>query len=77
MTILVVGASGFLGGEVCRQAVAAGERVVGTYHSGAVGVPGVEAYRLDVTDRAAVRELVTRVRPTAVVGTPTGTGTGR
>jgi dTDP-4-dehydrorhamnose reductase len=70
VTILVVGASGFLGGEVCRQAVAAGERVVGTYHSGAVGVPGVEAYRLDVTDRAAVRELVTRVRPTAVVGTP-------
>ncbi|MEU6078741.1 sugar nucleotide-binding protein [Micromonospora sp. NPDC047074] len=70
MTLLVVGASGHLGGEVCRQAVAAGERVAGTYHSGGIGVPGVEAYRLDVTDRAAVRDLVARVRPDAVVATP-------
>ncbi|MET7752739.1 sugar nucleotide-binding protein [Micromonospora sp. NPDC005367] len=70
MTVLVVGASGFLGAEVCRLAVAAGERVVGTYHSGGVGTGGVEAQRLDVTDRAAVRDLVARVRPTVVVGTP-------
>ncbi|MFG3699260.1 SDR family oxidoreductase [Micromonospora sp. NPDC047620] len=70
MTLLVVGASGYLGGEVCRQAVAAGERVVGTYHSGGVEVPGVEAHRLDVTDRSAVRDLVARVRPDAVVSTP-------
>ncbi|MFC0509365.1 sugar nucleotide-binding protein [Micromonospora costi] len=70
MTVLVVGASGFLGAEVCRQAVAAGRRVVGTYHSGAVAVPGVEGHRLDVTDRAAVRALVARVRPAVVVGTP-------
>lgn len=70
MTLLVVGASGFLGAEICRQAVAAGERVVGTYHSAAVAVPGVEARRLDVTDRAAVRALVTAVRPNVVIGTP-------
>ncbi|MEU8262782.1 sugar nucleotide-binding protein [Micromonospora sp. NPDC048999] len=70
MTLLVVGGSGFLGGEVCRQAVAVGERVVGTYHSAAVAVPGVVARRLDVTDRAAVRALVTEVRPDAVVATP-------
>ncbi|TDC29135.1 NAD-dependent epimerase/dehydratase family protein [Micromonospora sp. 15K316] len=70
MTLLVVGASGFLGAEVCRQAVAADERVVGTYHSGGVDVTGVEAHRLDVTDRAAVRALVARVRPTVVIGTP-------
>ena len=70
MTLLVVGASGYLGGEVCRQAVAAGERVVGTHHSGRVEVPGVEACQLDVTDRAAVRALVARVRPDAVVSTP-------
>ncbi|PZG07004.1 dTDP-4-dehydrorhamnose reductase [Micromonospora craterilacus] len=31
---------------------------------------GVEARRLDVTDRAAVRALVSRVRPDAVVATP-------
>ena len=70
MNLLVVGASGFLGAEVCRQAVAAGHRVVGTYHSAAVAVPGVEARRLDVTDRAAVRALVTAVRPDVVIGTP-------
>lgn len=70
MTLLVVGASGFLGAEVCRQAVAAGQRVVGTYHSAAVAVPGVAARRLDVTDRAAVRALLTEVRPDAVVSTP-------
>ena len=34
MRLLVVGASGLLGGEVCRRAVAAGHRVVGTYYSG-------------------------------------------
>jgi dTDP-4-dehydrorhamnose reductase len=70
VTLLVVGASGFLGAEVCRQAVAAGQRVVGTYHSAAVAVPGVAARRLDVTDRAAVRALLTEVRPAAVVSTP-------
>ncbi|MFC0005307.1 sugar nucleotide-binding protein [Micromonospora siamensis] len=70
MTLLVVGASGLLGAEVCRQAVAAGQRVVGTYHSNPVVVPGVEARRLDVTDRSAVRGLLTGVRPDAVVATP-------
>ncbi|MFD2768364.1 SDR family oxidoreductase [Micromonospora eburnea] len=70
MTLLVVGASGFLGGEVCRQALTAGQRVIGTYHSAAVEVPGVSACRLDVTDRAAVRALLTEVRPDAVISTP-------
>ncbi|TWH69462.1 dTDP-4-dehydrorhamnose reductase [Micromonospora olivasterospora] len=70
MTVLVVGASGYLGGEVCRQAVAAGERVVGTYHANPVDLPGGAARRLDVTDRAAVRALVAAVRPAVVVSTP-------
>ncbi|MGN9768022.1 sugar nucleotide-binding protein [Micromonospora sp. SD12] len=70
MRLLVVGGSGFMGAEVCRQAVRAGWSVVGTYHSGAIGAPGVAARRLDVTDRVAVRALVAEVRPDAVVGTP-------
>ncbi|BCL16922.1 SDR family oxidoreductase [Micromonospora sagamiensis] len=69
MTLLVVGASGHLGGELCRRAVAAGERVVGTYHSREPALPGVEPRRLDVRDREAVRALVSAVRPDAVVGT--------
>ena len=70
MRVLVVGGSGFLGREVCRRGVDAGLSVVGTCHSGTVGVLGVAARRLDVTDRAAVRALVAEVRPDAVVATP-------
>ncbi|MFI7577083.1 sugar nucleotide-binding protein [Micromonospora sp. NPDC049497] len=70
MTLLVVGASGFLGGEVCRRAVGDGRAVVGTCCGGSVGVPGVVVRRLDVTDRAAVRALLAEVRPDAVVATP-------
>ncbi|MCX5069814.1 sugar nucleotide-binding protein [Micromonospora lupini] len=70
MRVLVVGGSGFLGSEVCRRGVRAGFSVVGTYHSGSVGVPGVAQRRLDVTDRAAVRALVAQVRPDIVVATP-------
>ncbi|BCJ57270.1 dTDP-4-dehydrorhamnose reductase [Micromonospora endophytica] len=69
MRILVVGGSGFLGREVCRQGVDAGWDVVGTCWSGEVGVPGACVRRVDVTDRDAVRELVTRVRPDAVINT--------
>ncbi|MGQ5263825.1 SDR family oxidoreductase [Micromonospora sp. ZYX-F-536] len=70
MRVLVVGASGFLGGEVCRRASGTGWSVVGTCHSGDITVPGVAVRRLDVTDRAAVRALVAEVRPDAVVSTP-------
>ncbi|HEX7747094.1 MAG TPA: sugar nucleotide-binding protein [Micromonosporaceae bacterium] len=66
MTLLVVGASGYLGGEVCRRA-AAGEQVVGTYHRSAPARPGMVP--LDVRDRAAVRALVADVRPWAVLNT--------
>ncbi|WP_341720335.1 sugar nucleotide-binding protein [Micromonospora sp. FIMYZ51] len=69
MRVLVVGGSGFLGREVCRQAVATGRPVVGTCHSGAVGVPGAEVRRVDVTDRDAVRALVAEVRPDTVINT--------
>ncbi|WFE98464.1 sugar nucleotide-binding protein [Micromonospora sp. WMMD964] len=70
MRVLVVGGSGLLGRAVCSLGVDAGLSVVGTFHSGRIGVPGVDARRVDVTDRAAVRALVAEVRPDAVVGTP-------
>jgi dTDP-4-dehydrorhamnose reductase len=66
VTLLVVGASGHLGGEVVRRALAAGERVVGTYRS-APGGAVAEWVRLDVRDGTAVRGLVGRVRPRCVV----------
>ncbi|WP_213454284.1 sugar nucleotide-binding protein [Rhizomonospora bruguierae] len=62
MRLLVIGASGYLGGEVAARAATAGWAVTGTAFRGA-GVP------LDVRDAAAVRELVAQVRPDAVVNT--------
>lgn len=67
MTILVVGASGHLGGEVCRRVK--GETVVGTYQRGFEDLDGVDWQRLDVRDRSAVADLVARVRPRVVIST--------
>jgi dTDP-4-dehydrorhamnose reductase len=67
VTLLVVGASGLLGGELCRQALAAGQRVAGTVFRGSPGEAAADWHRVDLRERAAVRDLVLRVRPTAVV----------
>lgn len=69
MTVLVVGASGHLGGEVSRRYLAAGETVVGTYQRGVGVVEGVDWHRVDIRDRAAVAALVGRVRPCVVIST--------
>ena len=67
MRLLVIGASGHLGGEVCRQALAAGHTVTGSYLRAPATIDGVEWQGLDVRDRAAVDELLARARPDAVV----------
>ena len=67
MTLFIVGANGHLGSELCRQAPAAGWRVVGTYFHAPGTAEDVDWHKLDLRDNAAVRALVTRVRPTAVV----------
>ncbi|MEV4349591.1 sugar nucleotide-binding protein [Actinoplanes sp. NPDC049596] len=62
MSTLIVGASGYLGREVVRQARAAGHAVVGTATTAAGGqVP------VDVTDRKAVHAVVTAVVPRLIV----------
>jgi len=66
-TLLVTGASGFLGAELCLRAAAAGWDVVGTYLT---RTPGrVDATRLDVRDAGAVASVVAGARPAAVVHT--------
>ncbi|MEU4216904.1 sugar nucleotide-binding protein [Actinoplanes sp. NPDC026623] len=66
--ILITGATGHLGSRIAERA-AAGWSVAGTYFSSA-GHHGHE--RLDVRDPAAVRDLIERVRPAAVIHTATG-----
>ena len=62
--ILVTGASGYLGRELLAQARAAGRDATGTHLTNATA-----DVSLDVCDRAAVDDLMARVRPAAVVHT--------
>ena len=62
MTVLVVGASGYLGSEVAALASASGRPVAGTSTTGSGGWS-----RLDITDRSATLELLAAVRPQLVV----------
>ncbi|MCO8276895.1 sugar nucleotide-binding protein [Actinoplanes sp. TRM 88003] len=67
MSTLLVGASGFLGSVLARQATAAGHAVVGTATTATGGwVP------VDVTDRKAVRALISAVRPKLVFNSTWG-----
>jgi len=66
LTLLILGASGHLGGELCRQARAAGSTVVGTYLR-APGASDVDWWPLDLRDPAAVRSVVEKARPSTVL----------
>jgi dTDP-4-dehydrorhamnose reductase len=68
VVVIVTGASGYLGREVVRLALAAGNDVVGVARTRRVG--GAAAWAaVDVRDAAALRELAERVEPVAVVHT--------
>jgi dTDP-4-dehydrorhamnose reductase len=65
--ILVVGGSGFLGGELVRQSVMAGHDVVATYRTGPGEAAGAEWRPLDIRRREDVEALTASVRPDVVV----------
>jgi dTDP-4-dehydrorhamnose reductase len=67
MTVLVVGGSGFLGGEVVRQSLAANRQVAATYLRRQADVDGASWFALDVRSRHRVADLVAAVRPDVVV----------
>lgn len=66
MHVLVVGGSGFLGRELVGQALASGEQVSATFHSAPAAHPA-QWYRLDVTSRRAVAEMIGDLRPDVIV----------
>ncbi len=71
MRILITGAAGFLGRNLCQRAIALGHAVAGTYRSAPASVPFVEWMPADVTDTNAVDALIEATRPDAIVHTAT------
>jgi len=65
-TLLVTGASGFLGWHVCAAARRSGWRVVGMTHSHGAALEEVDMRACDLRDPAALERLVADVSPDAV-----------
>lgn len=72
MTVLIIGGSGFLGAELIRQAVAAGQDTSATYASRPGTAPGVTWYRLDLRDPAGITGLISDAAPSIVVNASSG-----
>ena len=66
--LLVTGASGFLGWNLCQQAYANWE-VYGTYFSHEIKIPRVTLSKADLKDYAALNELFNNIKPDAVIHT--------
>jgi dTDP-4-dehydrorhamnose reductase len=65
-TILITGASGFLGWNLCRVASATA-RVIAVVNTHRIDIPGAEVMSCDLTRKADVARLLDAVRPGAVV----------
>jgi len=73
MRILVTGAAGFIGSHVSRLLVREGHEVYGVVRSRAHRRPGAEPtpevlkVEVDLNDRPAVREAITKIRPECAI----------
>lgn len=65
--ILITGASGFVGSNLARAALAWGHNVLGTYASYPAAVSGTEAAYLDIKDPEACLELTGVFKPDVIV----------
>jgi dTDP-4-dehydrorhamnose reductase len=63
---LITGVSGFVGSSLCRH-LARRWKVVGTYRSHPVCLPGCSSITLDITDRRQVHAALQAVRPTHII----------
>ena len=66
--LLVTGASGFLGWNLCRYARKSWQ-IYGTYFSHKVDLPETNLYKIDLRDFAALSELFKEIEPDAVIHT--------
>ena len=65
--LLVTGATGFIGAQLCRRAVEAGATVHAVSRTFQTSDNDLKWERADLTDETAVRELVRRVQPDLVL----------
>ncbi len=65
-TVLVTGASGFLGWHICRSLLSSWD-VVGLFHSHETSIPGATTRRVDLTVPGDVHAILDDLRPDAVV----------
>ena len=66
--LLVTGASGFLGWNLCHQAQKDWQ-VSGTYFSHKIKIPGVTLSKIDLRDFNQLQQLFTEIQPAAVIHT--------
>jgi dTDP-4-dehydrorhamnose reductase len=65
--VLVTGASGYVGRFVCRELLAQGRPVVGTFLTREAAIPGADLVPVDLRDAGACRRLLRDLKPGAVV----------
>jgi dTDP-4-dehydrorhamnose reductase len=68
MNILITGASGFLGWNLCQEAQA-NWQVYGTYFSQPVTIPQTTLYKIDLRDYEQLKQLFATIKPDAVIHT--------
>ena len=66
--LLITGASGFLGWNLC-QAATQNWQVWGTYFSHQVNLPGINLVKIDLRDFSALQELFKTIQPDGVIHT--------
>ncbi|MEU8617356.1 sugar nucleotide-binding protein [Streptomyces sp. NPDC048623] len=72
MTALIIGASGFLGTELVRQAISAGRLAAATFRSRPGKGTGVRWHRLDLRDADQIEAVLGAVRPNVVINASSG-----
>ncbi|GAB5559825.1 MAG: SDR family oxidoreductase [Synoicihabitans sp.] len=67
--LLVTGASGFVGWNLCQAAVAEGWQVFGTVLTHPIELEGVDLRKIDLRDHTALAALLAQIQPDAVIHT--------